>query len=141
MSTRIKNAPYHFNRITVKWEYDYGAGQTDVRLRHHDHSIANWCIGNAERDVRVRRYTSDGFLISRNNISTLVDTHSADFLLSSYSYRSNSTMVSFLDLEFDDEDDLTLFLLVWVGRVEVVTAIPFLGQNAQRNYRVSGHAA
>lgn len=123
----MTNAPH---RIIVTWEYDRSshigpANLTDLHPCNYEYSIAEWCIGNAEFGIRVHRYTMVGYPVSQNDISTMVDPYSADFLSSSHYYSRDNMLVEFLDLEFDNEDDLTLFKLAWVGCVKIVTEIPF----------------
>lgn len=128
MITHIKNFLRGFRkptiyRVIVSWEHDPFSITTD-RPRGQALGIAHWCIENAQQEVRFRRYTGEKPVA--RNILTITDLQNSDALYgNSYSYFRDTTLVEFLDLEFDNEDDLGLFVFVWMGRVKIVPEIPF----------------
>lgn len=112
-------------RATIVWEHKRIplGGLAGDHPFFYDKAILEWCRENTNGSVFLRRY--DRFthkLISRDNI---IDTKLERVESYGFIRGNNDFFVRYMDLEFASEGDCTLFLLVWLGRVDKIDAIPF----------------
>lgn len=115
-SRRVKTSS-----VIVTWNYLRCPRPTDETHPYHfTTEMLRWIADNAQGTVNLIKY--DKFDLRKTHT---INTKKLSIAIESYCYIDSRTdhMVEFMNLEFTNPEDRTLFLLTWIGRVKQVDRV------------------